>query len=166
MNNTTMKRNQFPVRLPGQIGNLNRIMESATEPPKDYIWNKDGILYIWDCCEWVPVMDFLSFNCHDHGHHHHCDHCDDCNESELWKRFKQLKQDLINQIAEFLRSMGSWDGNDLERRIIALENKEDKDTIYDDSALVARVVALENKEDHDTIDEPIPTDDLDDIINP
>ena len=36
-------------------------------------------------------------------------------------------------------------------RLVALEIKEDADTIYDDTELVARVTALEEKEDADTI---------------
>ena len=36
-------------------------------------------------------------------------------------------------------------------RIVALENKPDKDTIYDDTAIKARITALENKPDKDTI---------------
>ena len=41
--------------------------------------------------------------------------------------------------------------NDVTNRVIALENKPDNDTIYDDSALKARVTALEEKPDKDTV---------------
>ena len=36
-------------------------------------------------------------------------------------------------------------------RLDALESKEDKDTIYDDSEIKRRITALEQKEDHDTV---------------
>ena len=36
-------------------------------------------------------------------------------------------------------------------RLVALEIKEDADTIYDDSGIKARLTILENKEDNDTI---------------
>lgn len=44
-----------------------------------------------------------------------------------------------------------YDDSDIKRRITALENKEDKDTVYDDTVLSNRVTALEQKEDKDTI---------------
>ena len=36
-------------------------------------------------------------------------------------------------------------------RLVALEIKEDADTIYDDSGIKARLTILENKEDNDTV---------------
>lgn len=39
----------------------------------------------------------------------------------------------------------------LTDRVVALEGKEDKDTVYDDTALANRVTALEEKPDRDTI---------------
>lgn len=39
----------------------------------------------------------------------------------------------------------------LTDRVVALEGKEDKDTVYDDTALANRVTALENKQDKDTV---------------
>lgn len=39
----------------------------------------------------------------------------------------------------------------LTDRVVALEGKEDKDTVYDDTALANRVTALEEKPDKDTI---------------
>lgn len=39
----------------------------------------------------------------------------------------------------------------LTGRVVALEGKEDKDTVYDDTALANRVTALEEKPDKDTI---------------
>lgn len=44
-----------------------------------------------------------------------------------------------------------YDDTELQERITALEEKEDQDTIYDDSILDARITALENKQDQDTI---------------
>lgn len=39
----------------------------------------------------------------------------------------------------------------LEARVTALEGKEDKDTIFDPESLIGRISALENKEDKDTV---------------
>lgn len=38
---------------------------------------------------------------------------------------------------------------DLQTRLVALEIKEDSDTVYDDSEIQARLTSLENKEDYD-----------------
>lgn len=43
---------------------------------------------------------------------------------------------------------------DLQEKLAKLAEKEDKDTVYDDSALVKRIEALETKEDKDTVFDP------------
>ena len=45
-----------------------------------------------------------------------------------------------------------FDPSALEARVAALESKEDKDTVYDDSALAARVKALEDAPTGDKVD--------------
>lgn len=60
-------------------------------------------------------------------------------------------------LANLLDSLGTkndeQDGKltNLTDRVVALEGKEDKDTVYDDTALANRVTALEEKPDKDTI---------------
>lgn len=60
-------------------------------------------------------------------------------------------------LANLLSSLGTkndeQDGKltNLTDRVVALEGKEDKDTVYDDTALANRVTALEEKPDRDTI---------------
>ena len=60
-------------------------------------------------------------------------------------------------LANLLSSLGTkndeQDGKltNLTDRVVALEGKEDKDTVYDDTALANRVTALEEKPDKDTI---------------
>ena len=44
-----------------------------------------------------------------------------------------------------------YDDSNVKSRLLALESKEDKDTVYDDSELKNRLSALESKEDKDTI---------------
>ena len=44
-----------------------------------------------------------------------------------------------------------FDPTAINERLAALEAKEDKDTVFDPSALEARVIALENKADKDTV---------------
>ena len=41
--------------------------------------------------------------------------------------------------------------SDMNKRIESLENREDKDTVYDDTPIIKRISALEEKEDTDTI---------------
>lgn len=60
-------------------------------------------------------------------------------------------------LANLLSSLGTkndeQDGKltNLTDRVVALEGKEDKDTVYDDTALANRVTALEEKPDKDTV---------------
>ena len=60
-------------------------------------------------------------------------------------------------LANLLSSLGTkndeQDGKltNLTDRVVALEGREDKDTVYDDTALANRVTALEEKPDKDTI---------------
>ena len=44
-----------------------------------------------------------------------------------------------------------YDDTELRDRVTALEEKEDADTVYDDSGVKARLTILENKVDNDTI---------------
>ena len=155
----TVKRNWFPIRLPGQVGDSIRIMKSDTEPPKNYIWEKDDELLIWHCCQWEYVDDFLenpNYDC--------CADCDDKKEETIYDLFAELRHNLINQITGYLVNTGNI-GSNIEARVTALENKEDKDTIYDDSGVVSRIENLEGKEDKDTIDYPIPIPDIEDVLD-
>lgn len=60
-------------------------------------------------------------------------------------------------LANLLSSLGTKNDEqdskltNLTDRVVALEGKEDKDTVYDDTALANRVTALEEKPDKDTI---------------
>lgn len=60
-------------------------------------------------------------------------------------------------LANLLASLGTKNDEqegkltNLTDRVVALEGKEDKDTVYDDTALANRVTALEEKPDKDTI---------------
>ena len=49
------------------------------------------------------------------------------------------------------QSQTAYDDSDLQRRIAALEGRQDRDTIYDDSDLQRRIAALEGHQDRDTI---------------
>jgi len=44
-----------------------------------------------------------------------------------------------------------YDDTDVKDRLTVLENKVDQDTIYDDSGIKARLTILENKHDKDTV---------------
>lgn len=60
-----------------------------------------------------------------------------------------------------------FDPSALEARVAALEGKEDKDTVYDDSALAARVKALEDAPAGDNVDTTkfVRKDELVDVAN-
>ena len=49
------------------------------------------------------------------------------------------------------QSQTAYDDSDLQRRIAALEGRQDRDTIYDDSDLQRRIAALEGHQDRDTV---------------
>lgn len=65
------------------------------------------------------------------------------NQAEMTKRIETLEQKQDKDTI--------YDDSELVSRVTALENKPDKDTIYDDSDIKRRLTALEQKEDHDTI---------------
>lgn len=67
-------------------------------------------------------------------------------DSELKEEINSLGSSLADILHEV-----STVKTDSDTRIKALENKVDKDTIYDDTALKGRVTALEGKADNDTI---------------
>lgn len=65
----------------------------------------------------------------------------------------KTNETLANLLASLGTKNDEQDGKltNLTDRVVALEGKEDKDTVYDDTALSNRVTALEEKPDKDTI---------------
>lgn len=65
----------------------------------------------------------------------------------------KTNETLANLLASLGTKNDEQDGKltNLTDRVVALEGKEDKDTVYDDTALANRVTALEEKTDKDTI---------------
>lgn len=65
----------------------------------------------------------------------------------------KTNETLANLLASLGTKNDEQDGKltNLTDRVVALEGKEDKDTVYDDTALANRVTALEEKPDKDTI---------------
>lgn len=71
------------------------------------------------------------------------------------------EEDIPSKIAEILTRVEAletkedkdtlYDDTSLQERIAVLENKVDQDTIYDDSGIKARLTILENKTDKDTV---------------
>lgn len=60
-------------------------------------------------------------------------------KTSVGKLVKRVPEDKVTEILD---------------RISTLEEREDKDTVYNDSALVKRIEALETKEDKDTVFDP------------
>lgn len=65
----------------------------------------------------------------------------------------KTNETLANLLASLGTKNDEQDGKltNLTDRVVALEGKEDKDTVYDDTVLANRVTALEEKPDKDTI---------------
>ena len=65
----------------------------------------------------------------------------------------KTNETLANLLASLGTKNDEQDGKltNLTDRVVALEGREDKDTVYDDTALANRVTALEEKPDKDTI---------------
>lgn len=72
---------------------------------------------------------------------------------ELSKAFEELKT-KVEEVAAKEDKDTVYDDSALVKRIEALETKEDKDTIFDPTAINERLAALEVKEDKDTVFDP------------
>ena len=69
---------------------------------------------------------------------------------ELSKALEALKT-KVDEVAAKEDKDTVYDDSALVKRIEALETKEDKDTIFDPESLIGRIAALEGKEDKDTV---------------
>lgn len=69
---------------------------------------------------------------------------------ELSKALEALKT-KVEEVAAKEDKDTVYDDSALVKRIEALETKEDKDTIFDPESLIGRIAALEGKEDKDTV---------------
>lgn len=69
---------------------------------------------------------------------------------ELSKALEALKT-KVEEVAAKEDKDTIYDDSALVKRIEALETKEDKDTIFDPESLIGRIAALEGKEDKDTV---------------
>lgn len=69
---------------------------------------------------------------------------------ELSKALEVLKT-KVEEVAAKEDKDTVYDDSALVKRIEALETKEDKDTIFDPESLIGRIAALEGKEDKDTV---------------
>lgn len=75
---------------------------------------------------------------------------DSAKVEELSKALEALKS-KVEEVASKEDKDTVYDDSALVKRIEALETKEDKDTIFDPSSLIGRITALEGKEDKDTV---------------
>lgn len=72
---------------------------------------------------------------------------------ELSKALEELKT-KVEEVAAKEDKDTVYDDSALVKRIEALETKEDKDTVYDDTAIRNLIEALQNKEDKGTVFDP------------
>lgn len=154
-------QNKYGIKFPYQEGHLLRIQESEEEPVRKYLWKTPGgYTFVYCDGDWKLLQKYIR----DCG----CDKPKESNESISKEDFEALKQQLL----EYLNLNGQIPEG-LEQRLVDLENREDHDTVYDDtalrewvrqlansgqtglgyddSALWEAVQQLINKEDHDTI---------------
>lgn len=75
---------------------------------------------------------------------------DSAKVEELTKALEALKT-KVDEVAAKEDKDTVYDDTAIRNLITALQNKEDKDTVFDPSTLEARITALESKEDKDTV---------------
>lgn len=75
---------------------------------------------------------------------------DSAKVEELTKALEALKT-KVDEVAAKEDKDTVYDDTAIRNLITALQNKEDKDTVFDPSTLEARITALEGKEDKDTV---------------
>ena len=112
-----VEKNPYRIKLPGQVGNIIKTMETELEPPKDYLWATPlGDLYVYYCCDWEHIEDFLSHP------YHECD-LPDQDTTDLDKRLKAFEEEVMAKVAEYV-SEHSCDGTsiEVENRLTALES--------------------------------------------
>lgn len=75
---------------------------------------------------------------------------DPIDEEEIPEKIQNILERLVAlEIKEDADTI--YDDTEIKTRLDALEAKQDADTIYDDSGIKARLTILENKEDNDTV---------------
>ena len=129
-------KNPYKVRFPNQKDDLLKIMESETAPSKYYIWKTlDGYLFVYCDGKWIGIQKYINGDYACKWAVNPKPGCD-CEET---MDINELKQEILNYIEQ------NFDGvsTDLEQRLQALENKEDKDTIYNDSELRTLIQQLD-----------------------
>ena len=91
-----VEKNPYRIKLPGQLGNLVKTMDSETEPPKDYLWlTPRGDTYLWYCGDWVLLDDFLAhpyYSCVFDGEHY----------EELDEHLENFEQYVMDKVAEYV----------------------------------------------------------------
>ena len=60
MAKTIVARNTYNVKFPNQKGKLIKIIEDDVAPRPEYLWKKDGYLYVYYEDEWVYINDYIA----------------------------------------------------------------------------------------------------------
>lgn len=111
-----VEKNPYKIKLPGQVGNIIKVMESELEPPKDYLWDTPlGDRYLWYCCDWVHIKDFLAHP------YFECDIPPTIDDDELGKRLKAFEQEVMDRVAEYVGTHAGM-SIEVENRLSALES--------------------------------------------
>ena len=110
-----VEKNPYKIKLPGQVGNIVKTMESELEPPKDYLWATPlGDLYVYYCCDWEHIDDFLSHP------YHECENSE-ANMDDLDRRLKSFEEEVMEKVAEYVAEHAGTN-IEVENRLTALES--------------------------------------------
>lgn len=110
-----VERNPYRIKLPGQVGNIIKIMETELEPPKDYLWSTPlGDLYVYYCSDWVHIEDFLAnpyFDCANPTPE----------QDEIDERLRSFEDRVMERVAQYVIEHAGTN-IDVENRLAALES--------------------------------------------
>ena len=54
-----VKQSPYRFEIPGQIGHLLKIWSGEKEPPKNYLWDVEGNLFVWFDNDWIFLEDYI-----------------------------------------------------------------------------------------------------------
>jgi len=113
----------YRIKIPWQEGNLLRIWNDKKEPPRKYIWEREGIYYIWCRGSWIFLDLYLNAPNVDCS----CKKSEEQTEDTL----EEFRKDIMNQVSKYVSGYSSKT-QDIDNRVAALENIDHSQFITDD----------------------------------
>lgn len=59
MTTIIVKQSPYNIEIPGQRGHLLKIWKGTKEPPKSYLWDVEGYLFLWLDEDWIFLDDYI-----------------------------------------------------------------------------------------------------------